>query len=185
MIVYIPGQLIAILTFPGVVMHEISHRLMCDIFKVPVYEVSYFNFWSRAAGHVIYKNEKMSSFQSLAISVAPLFINTLLCMLFTFPMMGPAHAFRDIGRMHDFGGPVIAFMSLILCWVGISMGMNACPSKQDMKNVAYNKEDSLRLKIAVRVLKFIVGIFNSVGNAFFNFIYALGVSFVLPYIIFH
>ena len=38
----IPGPIIALLTFPGVIVHEFAHKLFCDIFNVPVYYVNYF-----------------------------------------------------------------------------------------------------------------------------------------------
>ena len=38
----IPGFVISIITFPGVIVHELAHQLFCRWCKVPVYEVKYF-----------------------------------------------------------------------------------------------------------------------------------------------
>jgi hypothetical protein len=38
----IPGQLIALLTFPGVIVHELGHQLMCRFLRVAVLDVCYF-----------------------------------------------------------------------------------------------------------------------------------------------
>lgn len=41
---FIPGQLIAALTFPGVIVHEMAHQLFCRLFRVAVLDVCYFRF---------------------------------------------------------------------------------------------------------------------------------------------
>ena len=33
----IPGFLVALVTFPGIICHEIAHKFFCDIAGVPVY----------------------------------------------------------------------------------------------------------------------------------------------------
>lgn len=40
--IIIPGFLISLLTFPGVMVHEFAHQLFCRIMRVPVYDVVYF-----------------------------------------------------------------------------------------------------------------------------------------------
>ena len=50
----IPGWLISLVTFPGVVVHEAAHRFFCDVTDTPVYEVSYFRPRGKPAGYVIH-----------------------------------------------------------------------------------------------------------------------------------
>lgn len=85
----IPGWLISILTFPGVIAHEIGHRLFADWAKVPVYKVCYFRV-GNPAGYVIHGpvNSLRASF---LISVGPLIVNTLLCALITFSAVFPMY----------------------------------------------------------------------------------------------
>ena len=40
----IPGFIISILTFPGVIVHELAHQICCYICGIKVYEVKYFQF---------------------------------------------------------------------------------------------------------------------------------------------
>lgn len=34
---FVPGPVIAAVTFPGVIVHEAAHRFFCDLGGVPVY----------------------------------------------------------------------------------------------------------------------------------------------------
>ena len=38
----IPGFIISLVTFPGVIVHELAHQIFCMLMKVPVYDVKYF-----------------------------------------------------------------------------------------------------------------------------------------------
>jgi len=49
---FIPGPVIAALTFPGVIVHEMAHQLFCRLFRVAVLDVCYFRF-GNPAGYVI------------------------------------------------------------------------------------------------------------------------------------
>lgn len=175
--IIIPGEVIAVLTFPGVVMHEISHRLMCDFFKIPVYEISYFNKGSRRAGYVIH--ERTSSLtKSLLIGIAPLFINSILCMILTFPFNLPVWIT---------GQSIPTLFNIVLWWTGISMGANAFPSDQDVANVFALAQEGSRsvgsLK-AISAICFIVRFLNHLSQAWLDFIYAFLISLILPYLIF-
>ena len=79
---FIPGILIAIVTFPGVIVHELAHQIFCNIRRVPIYEVKYFQFKS-PCGYVIHEKSD-NVFTNFIISVGPFFVNTLLgaCILF-------------------------------------------------------------------------------------------------------
>ena len=54
---FIPGQLISLLTFPGVIVHEWAHKLYCNWTGVLVHKVVYFQF-ANPAGYVLHSEPK-------------------------------------------------------------------------------------------------------------------------------
>ncbi len=168
---YIPGELIALATFPGVIMHEIAHKFMCDIFGVPVYHVAYFNIASQNAGHVIH-GKIDSIIKNLLIGLAPLFFNTLLCIIFTLPYSASLHIAGDAISY--------SFIYQLLWWVGISMGANAFPSNQDVENVSEIASNN----IIIYFIKGIVRLLNFLSRIWIDIAYAYGISLILPYLIF-
>src|SRR5580658_7073055 len=83
----IPGWLIALLTFPGVICHEIAHRFFCDICGVPVYAACYIRV-GNPAGYVVHGPVR-SLKSAFLISIGPLIVNTLLCSLISFAAVIP------------------------------------------------------------------------------------------------
>ena len=76
----IPGFVISIPTFPGVIIHEAAHLLFCRIFKLAVFEVCFFRV-GNPAGYVIH--ERTDSFAAaFFVSIGPFMVNSLLCVLF-------------------------------------------------------------------------------------------------------
>jgi len=111
---FIPGILITILTFPGVIIHELGHKIFCNLMGVPVLQVKYFRF-GNPAGYVIHEPAKKFS-QTFMITVGPFIVNTLLSFL-TF---------------------VIAVLSggnYLFLWLGASIGMHSFPSTGDAKSL--------------------------------------------------
>jgi len=77
---FIPGPVIALLTFPGVIVHETGHFFFCRLFRLAVFDVCFFRF-GNPAGYVIH--ERTDNFKALFfVSMGPFFVNTLLCMVF-------------------------------------------------------------------------------------------------------
>ena len=119
---FIPGFVISLFTFPGVIVHEAAHLYFCRRFKVAVFDVCFFQL-KNPAGYVIH--EATQDFKSIFfISMGPFFVNTLLCILFC------SAAFMPVWELKIFD-PLAYFFF----WLGISIGMHAFPSTQDMKNV--------------------------------------------------
>ena len=48
------GKVVSILTFPGVILHEYAHKLACEYYGVPVYDVKYFSFKLDKDGWVVH-----------------------------------------------------------------------------------------------------------------------------------
>ena len=173
MIMWIPGEAVAAFTFPGVVIHEVAHRLACDLLDVPVVKVIYFDLNSDAAGSVYHVPTSVR--KNLLISIAPLFVNTLLCILFTFPLASKLYI----------GYKELTLLDILTGWIGFGIGYNAFPSNQDMKNVydiahqndSYMKDNLYALYIFFRIL-------NWLRKMHLSTIYAIGIAFLIPYFIF-
>jgi len=119
---FIPGFVIALLTFPGVMVHEAGHLFFCRLFKLPVYNVCFFQF-GNPSGYVIHgKTENFTAM--FFVSMGPFFANTLLCMLFC------TGAFLPVWELK-----VIDPLAYLFYWLGLSIGMHAFPSTGDLSNL--------------------------------------------------
>jgi hypothetical protein len=117
---FLPGFVISILTFPGVIVHEAAHAFFCRMFKAPILEVKYFQF-GNPAGYVIHgdpENFKGHFF----ITMGPFIINSALCILFC------SAAFLPVWVLN-----IKDPLSWFFYWLGLSIGMHAFPSTQDLK----------------------------------------------------
>jgi Putative zincin peptidase len=119
---FIPGFLISLFTFPGVIVHEAGHLFFTRLFKLQVYNVCFFRV-GNPAGYVIH--EKTENFTALFfVSMGPFFANTLLCIVFC------SAAFLPVWEL-KVGDPLAYFFY----WLGLSIGMHAFPSTTDLSNV--------------------------------------------------
>lgn len=116
----VPGEFIALLTFPGVIIHEAAHMLFCRWARVPIFDVCFFRF-GNPAGYVVHEPPKNFSL-AFAISMGPFLVNSLLCIVFCFPAFVPV-------RIFERPDPI----SYFLLWLGLSIGMHAFPSTGDAK----------------------------------------------------
>jgi len=114
---FIPGTLIAILTFPGVIVHEAGHRLFCSLAGVRVYKTCYFRL-GNPAGYVIH-GPVQSYGAGFLICVAPFIVNTAVALLI-------------FSIASNVSSTAVAFP---LYWLGISIGMHAFPSSGDADNL--------------------------------------------------
>jgi hypothetical protein len=171
----IPGWAIALLTFPGVICHEIAHRFFCDISKVPVYAVSYFGL-GNPAGYVIHAPaEDLQS--AFLISIGPLIVNTILCAFICFSAIIPSFILQT---------QETNIISVLLIWVGISIGMHAFPSSVDMDNFNGLINRTGATGIPRFAGKFCAGLFaiaNALRFFWFDCFYALFVALALPWLV--
>lgn len=114
----IPGVIINILTFPGIIVHEIGHLLVCRIFNVTVHKVCYFRLGS-PAGYVVH-DEPQSAMQHILIGIGPFLLNSILGALISLPGMIPLVEHLHISRL-----------GCIIIWLGVSIAMHAFPSTAD------------------------------------------------------
>ena len=66
----IPGFVISIATFPGVIVHEFAHQLFCRLAKVAIFEVCYFRI-GNPSGYVTHEIPK-KTYQNVLILLAHL-----------------------------------------------------------------------------------------------------------------
>ena len=171
----IPWQIIAIITFPGIIVHEFSHRFFADLVGVPVYKVCYFQL-KKISGYVNH-GEPENLKQSFFISMGPLFINTLLCAIIGSCVVYPLLMLENTNI-----SPII----IILAWLAFSIGMYALPSKDDMLSFEKQVNKSLSkglfyylLKAVVKVIKLI----NALRIVGITIVYAAGVMLLIPYLL--
>src|ERR1700757_2888463 len=91
---FVPGFAIAIVTFPGVIVHETGHLFFCRLFKLAIYDVCFFRV-GNPAGYVIH--EKTDNFKKLFfVCMGPFFVNTLLCVAFCTAAFLPVGVLRVV-----------------------------------------------------------------------------------------
>lgn len=167
---FIPGVVISIITFPGVIVHEAAHMLFCRLRRVAIFDVCFFRF-GNPAGYVIH--EETDDFTSaFLISFGPFIINSLLCMLICLPALAAI-------RYFDADEP----LSYVLLWLGISIGAHAFPSAHDARNVwtvakvEAKKWNPLAIVSFPLVIAFVIG--NVLSVVWFDFIYAGAIGLLL------
>ncbi len=163
--------LLLILTFPGVIIHEMSHEFFCRRSGLTVRKVRYFRI-GNPAGYVITDSPKKYE-QALSITVGPFLINTIFSLaifFFAFLVIIPAKYFFGL-------------WAIIFLWLAFSIAIHSFPSPEDA-NVLWNFskknwKTALWIPISFPVVLLIktANILRYIG---FDFIYAIilaGLSF--------
>ena len=156
---FIPGIVIAILTFPGVIVHEAGHRLFCHLARVPVYETCYFRF-GNPAGYVIHE-QVHSYWAAFLISVAPFITNTTVALLIFAVAV-------------NVSSNLVAYP---LYWLGLSIGMHSFPSGEDANNLWSYSKRSFRynpLAILGFPVVILIKIANVLSRVWFDLFYSFG-----------
>jgi hypothetical protein len=120
-VLFVPGRLVALITFPGVVVHEVAHVLFCRICRVAVGQTCFFRF-DNPAGYVIHEKPRLARHQ-LLIGTGPFLVNTVLGAVIALPAAIPVMQFDASG----------SFLDYVLMWFGISVAMHSFPSTGDAK----------------------------------------------------
>lgn len=169
--IFIPGVLVAVLTFPGVIVHEVAHMLFCRLRHVAVLDVCFFRF-GNPSGYVVH--EETGNFNTtFLISVGPFLVNSALCMFICFPALLP---------MKFFG--VQEPLSFVLLWLGVSIGMHAFPSTQDADVLYRQAKKEIGSLKPLSVLSFPVVVLIYIANIlsvfWFDYLYGLAIGLALP-----
>lgn len=168
----IPGILISVVTFPGVILHELAHQIFCMLCGLRVYEVKYFQA-ANPCGYVVHAPADRP-WKSFLTATGPFFFNTLLGMLILLP------ASIELITFQEYTNP----LNLLLGWIGFSVLMHAFPSAGDAKSmvgsILKNPEVSLVWKVLTAP---VIGLIYvcSIGSMFWlDFLYAAAVGMLLP-----
>lgn len=123
-------NILCLLTFPGIIIHEYSHKKACNISNIPVQKVKYLKL-EPPHGLVIH-SKPLNLHTSLFISIAPLLLNTSIAILIFLISIRIIYI-NTLSTMS-----LITSTEIILfLWMGFSLSFNALPSMTDSKNV-YN-----------------------------------------------
>ncbi len=170
----IPGWLISIATFPGVIVHEAAHMLFCRLTGTAVLDVKFLQF-ENPPGYVIHEAPRTFTGNFL-ISIGPFIVNTLMCLLICFP------AFMRV-RIFNLGDP----LSYLLLWLGVSVGMHAFPSNQDASSLWQAAGQAAKgmhpLALISYPLVIVIYIANVLRFFWFDYIYGLAIGLGLPEIL--
>ena len=169
----IPSQLVALLTFPGVILHVMFEQLSCRWRQVAIFDVCYFRFGS-PPGYVIHE-APLNIHESLLIGLGPFFASSLLGALLAIPAIIPALQFR-----------VTSPADYILAWMGISIASHSFPDADEARNLWHGlwnckTSTSTRLFAAPLVGFLCIG---ALGNLFcVDLLYGIGVVIGIPYLL--
>lgn len=168
---FIPGFVIAIITFPGVIIHELAHQLFCRYFNIPVYKVCYFRL-GNPAGYVIHAPANKWT-HNVLVGAGPFFLNSIIGAILTLPSALRVFEFHDVSSVID----------IILLWLGVSIAMHAIPSKGDAESmwqaVAGDKA-SFFAKLTVAPIVGLIFILALGSVVWLDLIYGIGISLAVP-----
>lgn len=164
---FVPGIIISVVTFPGVIVHEIAHQIFCRILKVAVMDVCYFKM-GNPAGYVIHETPQ-KLWHQLLIAIGPFIVNTIIGAIVTFPAVTNTYFFA------------MGTLDAVLMWLGISIAMHSFPSVGDAKNIW---SATKKASYFIRVLSFpVVGIIyvGAIGSVIWlDLIYGYAVINFIP-----
>ncbi|HMK45620.1 MAG TPA: DUF3267 domain-containing protein [Methanocella sp.] len=159
------GVIVTWITFPGVILHEWSHKTFCNIAGVPVYEVKYFTF-GNPAGYV--RHGEVTRYRdAFLVTIAPFIVNTIFALL---AFVIPALHINDI-------------VNIVFLWLGASFAMHAFPSNGDAKNLWNHSRQMWRSNPVALIgfpLVMIIAMANLLRIFWFDLVYAVtlyGVTF--------
>lgn len=165
---FIPGFVISILTFPGVIVHEFAHLLFCRIFKVAVFDVCFFQF-ANPAGYVLHETPR-KVWHHVMIGVGPFFTNTIIGTLIAIPAV---YAFRESSD------PSLVYY--LLFYFGVSIAMHSFPSTGDANsiwNAVYDNSENasagIKIIAAPILILIYLGAFGSI--LWLDLLYGVGVT---------
>ena len=163
------GWLIAVLTFPGIIVHEWAHKFFCNRANVPVYKTCYFRL-GNPAGYVIHGRVN-SYVKAFLISTAPFIVNTSIAFLiFLVAVNAPFST---------------GITTYLLYWLGISIAMHSFPSSGDADNLwSYSKKAWRRNPLALFGLPVagLVKLATVLSAIWFNLLYAIALLLLAAFL---
>jgi hypothetical protein len=158
--------LIALVTFPGIMIHEWAHKFFCDRTGTPVYKTCYFRL-GNPAGFVLH-GPVDSYGKAFLISTAPLLINTAISVIvFVIAVILPR-----------------TWPSYVLLWLGLSIAIHAFPSGEDADILWRCSKAGWRRNPLILLTFPISGLIKLAALAraiWFNLIYAIAILIVVAF----
>lgn len=139
-------QKMDMLTFPGVILHELVHAIMCKVFGIQIQEICYLRY-GKPSGYIVHSacNSFISQF---CITVGPLLINTVLGGYLGYKYM----------YLHP---DAPTFDRVFFLWLAVSFLVHSFPSVQDVKNFhkVLKKESELiqLLNMPILICLYVIG----------------------------
>jgi len=174
---FIPGFLITIVTFPGVIVHELAHQIFCRICRVAVFDVCYFKL-GNPAGYVVHEHPK-NAYSQILIGIGPFFVNTIIGALIALPAAIPILNFGV-----DFGPETLG--NYFLIWAGVSIAMHSFPSTGDARSMwstIKSKETNLLAKVIGTPIVLLIYLGAAGSIVWLDFFYGIAVVTFIPDII--
>ncbi|WP_137289400.1 metalloprotease family protein [Natronorubrum halophilum] len=176
-------------SIPGIVVHEFAHKKACDLVGVPVLEVVYFRFGT-PSGYVRHTQPDRYR-ESFVISVAPFLVNTVVSMA---AFLGLAALVTAVGTEGAPPGELLAAiwtasretlaLAVVLCWLGLSVGMQAFPSTGDANTLwTRSRSEWRRSPVVLLAVPFVLVIYvaNLLSWLWADVLYAVGLGIVAFY----
>lgn len=165
------NQAVTILTFPGVIVHEMAHMLLCRLTGTRVLKARLFRL-GNPAGYVMHEKPR-GAWKTLLIGTGPFFVNTLAGFLIAL----------SASLLRDGASAKASAVQAALIWLAISVAMHSFPSTGDARGIWGTVRDRgcpVPVKVAaVPVAGFIY--LGALGSMFWlDLAYALAVTIALP-----
>lgn len=120
---------LGLLVMPGVVFHELGHFIFCRLVGARVHKVVFFQF-GHPAGYVLH-SAPSRFVEHLAIVAGPFLVNSAVAFaLFRCSSSAWTYLARD-----NLANTGILAVSLVALWWGISISVQAFPSKGDARSL--------------------------------------------------
>lgn len=172
--IFVPGIYLAVVTFPGVIVHELAHQYFCWLCRVAIFEVKYFQM-ADPVGYI--RHEPVCNpLHQLLIGIGPFIVNTSLGLFIAFS-----------AAINTFILDQPNVLDVIQLYFGLSIAMHAFPSVTDAKVMWETIWHGENTPIWLKVLTVpIVGLIyaGAIGSMFWmDLLYGMGVAFGLPVLI--
>jgi len=165
-VLFNPGFILTIVTFPGVMAHELAHMLCCILTGTRVQKVCLFRL-GNPAGYVVH-SRPATVWRQILIGVGPMLVNTVAGFLLGFMAWRGKWAGEE---------------QYLLAWLGISVGAHSFPSSGDAK-VIWRAIWGRRVPLSARLIGTpLVGclLLGALGSFFWlDLVYGIAVTLVLP-----
>jgi hypothetical protein len=174
----IPGFIITWLTFPGVIVHELAHKLFCQWTGTKVLQVCYFRF-GNPAGFVVHE-KPASVWRHILIGIGPLFVNTSFGLILAMVAI-------VFGKMVERSTNVfLGSIDLIMFYLAVSIAMHSFPSTGDAKSIwatVSAKDAPMSARLVGTPLVGLIYL-GALGSIFWlDLLYGFGVVYGIPYLL--